>query len=59
MSKFAGKFQKDFYFEDDDFVEDHMEKRLRRDISLKKQKIRKDQEMIKQLRREDMKYGEK
>lgn len=60
MSKFADKFQKDFYFEEDEDSEDFfLEKRIRRDTSPKKEKIRKNEEMLKQLRREDMKYGEK
>lgn len=60
MSKFADKFQKDFYFEEDEDSENFfLEKRMRRDISPKKEKIRKNEEMLKQLRREDMKYGEK
>jgi hypothetical protein len=60
VSKFADKFQKDFYFEEDEDSENFfLEKRMRRDISPKKEKIRKNEEMLKQLRREDMKYGEK
>jgi hypothetical protein len=59
VSKFVGKFNNDFYEDVSESSEDViLEKRLRRENSPKNYKIRKNEELLKKLRQEDMKYGE-
>lgn len=61
MSKFVGKFNRDFLenFDDYEDSEDIYEQKRLRHADRRRSKINKNEDLIKSLRQEDMQYGEK